>query len=93
MKAHRRHDISDNMWRLLGLHWPGRFGSWGGIARNNCLFINAVFWIMRTGVPWRDLPLTMAVGAIRTVVLFAGETRASGKGRWTYSLMSQIMNG
>ena len=56
MKAHRRHDISDNMWCLLEPHLPGRSGSWGGIARNNCLFINAVFWIMRTGAPWRDLP-------------------------------------
>ena len=56
MKAHRRHDISDNVWNLLEPHLPGRSGSWGGIARDNRLFINAVFWIMRTGAPWRDLP-------------------------------------
>ena len=56
MKAHRRHDISDNVWHLLEPHLPGRSGSWGGIARDNRLFINAVFWIMRTGAPWRDLP-------------------------------------
>ena len=55
-QAHRRHDISDKTWRLLEPHLPGRKGSWGGVAKDNRLFINAVFWIMRTGAPWRDLP-------------------------------------
>ena len=54
--SHRRHDISDEVWSLLEVHLPGRQGGWGGIARDNRQFINAVFWIMRTGAPWRDLP-------------------------------------
>jgi transposase len=54
--AHRRHDISDTVWSLLEPHLPGRAGAWGGKARDNRLFINAVFWILRTGAPWRDLP-------------------------------------
>ena len=54
--SHRRHDISDAVWRLLEPHLPGRKGVWGGIANDNRLFINAVFWILRTGAPWRDLP-------------------------------------
>lgn len=54
--AHRRHDISDPTWALLEPHLPGRSGIWGGIAKDNRLFINAVFWIIRTGCPWRDLP-------------------------------------
>ena len=56
MGSHRRHDISDQVWDLLSQHLPGRKGSWGGIAQDNRRFINAVFWIMRTGAPWRDLP-------------------------------------
>ena len=52
--SYRRHDISDHAWSLLEPHLPCRAGSWGGVARNNRLFINAVFWILRTGAPWRD---------------------------------------
>ncbi len=51
-----RHDISDRTWSLLEPHLPGRKGSWGGIAKDNRKFINGVFWILRTGSPWRDLP-------------------------------------
>jgi transposase len=54
--AHRRHDISDRVWGLLEPGLPGRKGAWGGTAKDNRLFINAVFWILRTGAPWRDLP-------------------------------------
>ena len=52
----RRHDISDAAWALLEPHLPGQSGQWGGVAKDNRLFINAVFWILRTGAPWRDLP-------------------------------------
>ena len=78
-KAHRRHDISDRTWSLLEPHLPGRKGSWGGLAKDNRLFINAVFWIMRTGPPWRDLPLILATGAIRTAVSSVGAIRAYGR--------------
>ena len=52
----RRHDISDDAWALLAPHLPGQSGQWGGLAKDNRLFINAVLWILRTGAPWRDLP-------------------------------------
>jgi transposase len=51
-----RHDISDEKWAFLAPRLPGRRGQWGGIAHDNRRFINAVFWILRTGAPWRDLP-------------------------------------
>ena len=54
--AHRRHDISDRVWNILAPMLPGRKGSLGRPAQDNRLFVNAVFWIIRTGAPWRDLP-------------------------------------
>lgn len=52
----QRHDISDRAWKLLEPHLPGQRGQWGGIGKDNRRFINGVFWILRTGAPWRDLP-------------------------------------
>ena len=52
----KRHEISDEQWKLIEPHLPGQAGQWGGIAKDNRNFINAVFWILRTGAPWRDLP-------------------------------------
>ncbi|MGC8561515.1 MAG: IS5 family transposase [Phycisphaerae bacterium] len=54
--AYHRHDLSDHAWGLLSPHLPGQRGQWGGIAQDNRRFLNAVFWILRTGAPWRDLP-------------------------------------
>ena len=56
LPVHRRHDISDELWEILRPHLPGREGIRGVTAKDNRLFINAVFWILRTGSPWRDLP-------------------------------------
>ena len=53
-----RHDISDDVWKVLSPHLPGQAGQWGRVAYDNRKFLNGVFWILRTGAPWRDLPHT-----------------------------------
>ncbi len=54
--SHRRHDLTDRVWDCLKPHLPGEQGKVGRPAFDNRRFLNAVFWILRTGAPWRDLP-------------------------------------
>jgi predicted transcriptional regulator len=48
--------MSDAVWDLLSPFLPGQPGQWGGVAEDNRQFLNGVFWILKTGSPWRDLP-------------------------------------
>lgn len=52
----RRHEISDDQWNCIESLLPGKAGDPGVTAKDNRLFVNAVLWIAKTGVPWRDLP-------------------------------------
>jgi transposase len=51
-----RHELSDEQWARLEPLLPGRRGGHGGVARDNRNFINAVLYLGKTGIPWRDLP-------------------------------------
>ena len=55
-KEQHRHDISDRAWEKIRPYTIGEKGTRGGNARDTRQFINGVFWILRTGAPWRDLP-------------------------------------
>jgi transposase len=50
----RRHELSDEEWRILGPLLVGRMGRPPKVCHRE--FLNAVLWKIRTGVPWRDLP-------------------------------------
>ena len=51
-----RQAISDADWDRIKDLLPGRPGQHGGVARDNRLFVDAVLYVARTGVPWEDLP-------------------------------------
>lgn len=51
-----RHELTDRQWELIRDQLPGRAGAPGPNARDNRLFVNAVLYVLKTGVPWRDLP-------------------------------------
>lgn len=48
--------LTDIMWEELSPLLPGQVGSRGTTARDTRGFVEAVRWLGRTGVAWRDLP-------------------------------------
>jgi transposase len=54
----QRFVVTDALWRRLEEYLPGKARDAGATARDNRLFLEAVFWRVRTGSPWRDLPPT-----------------------------------
>lgn len=51
----QQYEITDEMWKIIEPLIKGREGQWGGIAKDNRQFINAVFSILSTGKPWSSL--------------------------------------
>ena len=49
--------ISDDVWARIAPHLPGKASDCGVTAADNRLFLESVLWRVRTGSPWRDLPL------------------------------------
>ena len=52
----QRFGLRDDQWERIKDLLPGREGHVGGNAADNRLFVDAVLYRYRTGVPWRDLP-------------------------------------
>ena len=49
--------VSDVVWDRIAPHLPGKVTDCGVTAADNRLFVESVLWRVRTGSPWRDLPL------------------------------------
>ncbi len=52
----RRYGLRDDQWERIKDLLPGRIGCVGRPAMDNRLFVEAVLYRYRAGVPWRDLP-------------------------------------
>ena len=52
----RRYALRDDQWDRIENLLPGREGHVGVTARDNRLFVEAVLYRYRAGIPWRDLP-------------------------------------
>ena len=52
----RRHELTDEQWERIRDRVPGKRGDPGRTGQDNRRFLNAVFFMLRTGVQWADLP-------------------------------------
>ena len=48
--------VSDAAWEKIASLLPGKASDRGVTAKDNRLFLEAVLWRVRTGLPWRDMP-------------------------------------
>lgn len=52
----RRYALRDDQWEAIQNLLPGRTDTVGVTAKNNRLFVEAVLYRYRAGIPWRDIP-------------------------------------
>ena len=52
----RRYALRDDQWDRIKDMLPGRVGTVGVTAKDNRLFVEAILYRYRAGIPWRDLP-------------------------------------
>lgn len=52
----RRYGLSDSQWERIKDLLPGREDHIGGTATDNRLFVEAILYRYRAGIPWHDLP-------------------------------------
>ena len=74
----RRYALRDDQWDRIEPLLPGKPGDVGVTAKDNRLFVEAVLYRTRAGIPWRDLPERF--GDFR--VIHTRHMRWSRKGIW-----------
>ena len=83
----RRYALRDNQWDRIKDIVPGRGGSIGVTAKDNRLFIEAVLYRYRAGIPWRDLPERF--GDFRVIHLRHSRWSKSGVWKKIFEMLSQ----
>ena len=70
--------LTDPQWDRMAPHLPGKASDPGRTGRDNRLFVEAVLWVARTGIPWRDMPDSFG----NWNSIFMRFSRWSKKGAW-----------
>jgi transposase len=72
----RRHQLTDGQWALVEPLLPKRTARTGRTPSDPRLMLDGIFWVLATGVPWRDLPDRF--GPWQTVYHYFSAWRKSG---------------
>ena len=75
-----RYELSDYEWAAIKPMLPNKPR---GVRRvNDRRVLNGIFWILRSGAPWRDRQRTMGHTRLATSASFAGGRLAFGTRSW-----------
>jgi transposase len=83
--------LQDAQWERMAPHLPGKKGDRGRTGEDNRRFVEAVLWLARTGSPWRDLPVFLAIGTVYSSGFRDGPRTRPGTGSllpWLTTLIS-----
>jgi transposase len=73
-----RYDLTDFEWRVIEPLLPNKPR---GVPRvDDRRVLNGIFWVLRSGAPWRDLPERYGPRTRATTASCAGDGRACGTG-------------
>jgi transposase len=71
-----RYELSNDEWIAIKPMLPNKPR---GVPRvNDRRVLNGIFWVLRSGAPWRDLPTTSVRTRPATIASFGGVGRAYG---------------
>ncbi|MFH7766073.1 IS5 family transposase [Acinetobacter sp. BSP-28] len=89
----KRYALRDDQWEQIKDLLPGRASTVGVTAKDNRLFVEAVLYRYRSGIPWRDLPERF--GDFRVVHTIHARTDALGNPTGFYLTAGQThdLNG
>lgn len=74
----RRYGLRDDQWERIEGLLPGREETVGVTAKDNRLFVEAVIYRYRAGIPWRDVPERFGDWNNTPVAIKDGRIAASG---------------
>ena len=80
-----RYELADYEWTAIKPMLPNKPR---GVPRvNHRRVLNGIFWVLRSGAPWRDLPRCLVRTPHATTASSVGGGLVSGTRSWTHLLL------